>query len=385
MDSVLGNPLDPEEMDKINSWINDFPFRDETYGSASSFVDPDEPALGTLNVGEKDTSALAAYLSPFRVQYVKQHLEDIYNILLDAPSVDLNAALESFGAQYVPHPERTTAADAESILCVLVSLGAKPAFFKVPMMPYAGERGFLKLIQVLLRNGVSLLEGDINGQTALHWAVLKGQLEAIKFMLCSSDSAASVKENDTESSFQRSSDASTGAASGSAGKRNALVQVSSLLRCSALIDARDNEEKAPLHIAVEIGNFECAKQLLDSGAFPSPRSDGVTPLHTAVRTSDVSMVDLLLAHKADTNAVAEIQVRGSVKMRMPYRVNLPFMQDNMTHYDDSLMMQPIHVAILLNQSVDIMTKLLENGAHFNGCDQPLRKYFGLWYVCLLLY
>lgn len=60
----------------------------------------------------------------------------------------------------------------------------------------------------------------------------------------------------------------------------------------------------PLHVAVESGNVELVRRLLEHGA-PVDQADaimGSTPLHAAAARGDVPMLELLLTHGADVNA-----------------------------------------------------------------------------------
>jgi hypothetical protein len=58
--------------------------------------------------------------------------------------------------------------------------------------------------------------------------------------------------------------------------------------------------QTPLHVAAKAGNIECARLLLEAGAYPDASWDqeGYTPLHLAAMNKDLEMVKLLLDHGA---------------------------------------------------------------------------------------
>ena len=73
-----------------------------------------------------------------------------------------------------------------------------------------------------------------------------------------------------------------------------------LLDQGADIDARSDEDRTPLHLAVAQGSAEMVSLLLDQGADIDARSDeGRTPLHLAVAQGSAEMVSLLLDRGAD--------------------------------------------------------------------------------------
>jgi ankyrin repeat protein len=79
--------------------------------------------------------------------------------------------------------------------------------------------------------------------------------------------------------------------------------VSLLLEKGAMIDTTSGRGTA-LQLACRIGSIDCASILLEKGANPNVRSDGVfgePPIITAVRNDDVEMVDLLIKYGADVD------------------------------------------------------------------------------------
>jgi ankyrin repeat protein len=82
-----------------------------------------------------------------------------------------------------------------------------------------------------------------------------------------------------------------------------LVKVRDLLAAGADPDARDGENRSPLHSAVLGGSLPLLGLLLEAGADVNARDDsGFTPLHFAAQEDLPEMARLLVAMGADVNA-----------------------------------------------------------------------------------
>jgi ankyrin repeat protein len=85
-------------------------------------------------------------------------------------------------------------------------------------------------------------------------------------------------------------------------KRNDIAHVARLLQRNG-VDARDNHDWTPLHLAVYEGNIEVQRLLVQRGADVNSRNNmGATPLHIAAHQGDAAATRLLLASGADVNA-----------------------------------------------------------------------------------
>lgn len=79
-----------------------------------------------------------------------------------------------------------------------------------------------------------------------------------------------------------------------AGKWGGEGLVEEIIARGALVDIRNIDGQTPLHLAVELGNLEAARLLLEHGAdLNAPDRQGVTPLRLAVKSRRRRAVALL--------------------------------------------------------------------------------------------
>jgi len=119
----------------------------------------------------------------------------------------------------------------------------------------AAIAGAQRLVDLCLREGVSIDKPDLYGRTALHYAAMKGHAEVCRQLL-----AANTPPN-----------------------------------------SLDRENYSPLVYATVKGNVGCVRVLLEEGHVPaqSPTSSGdLSPLSLAAQAGHVDVVELLLKHHA---------------------------------------------------------------------------------------
>ena len=87
-------------------------------------------------------------------------------------------------------------------------------------------------------------------------------------------------------------------------RRGEVARAESLVTAQPeLVNARDERNCTPLHFAVNRGNLELTRILLDKGADIAARdTDGDSPLHWAAIYAGPDVVDLLISRGADVNA-----------------------------------------------------------------------------------
>lgn len=129
----------------------------------------------------------------------------------------------------------------------------------------AAKNGDIVSLRNLLQDQSLLYSKDEQGKTPLHWAVGKGQLEAIRVLL----DEYHVK-----------------------------------------VDVTNDNDGTPLHVAASQAQSKAAKMLLERGAMVNARAkDGATPLHFACfkgrKQGHIEVARLLLQYGADPQAVMD--------------------------------------------------------------------------------
>lgn len=82
-----------------------------------------------------------------------------------------------------------------------------------------------------------------------------------------------------------------------------LRWMTKLLDRGVSTEVRDEDNRTPLHLAVDAADRDALAVLLDAGADVNARDHfGYTPLHYATWRRDLAMSHLLLSHGADVNA-----------------------------------------------------------------------------------
>lgn len=145
-------------------------------------------------------------------------------------------------------------------LVVMLALGSLGAASGGGPLVEAAKEGDTAAVRALLQQGVDVNTAEVDGTTALHWAVYRDDLEAVDL----------------------------------------------LLRGGANVRATNRYGVAPLSLAARSGNTvngAMVERLLAGGADPKTTlPSGETALMTAARGGNVAAVKALLAHGADVNA-----------------------------------------------------------------------------------
>lgn len=131
---------------------------------------------------------------------------------------------------------------------------------------------------------------DDNGWTALHWAAVRGDVDAVRFLIAAgANSEAQEKCGATALHY--------------AAHRGSVAVAQQLLDVGADANKPDAWGWIPLHEAAENGHIEVATLLLQNGANTEAKNNisGDTPLLLAVTEGHLEIVRSLIRHDADPN------------------------------------------------------------------------------------
>ena len=198
---------------------------------------------------------------------------------------------------------------------------------------WMAREGNAAAIRILLDKEASLDEGDESGKTALHHAVKEGQKAAVYVLL---EKGAALDKEDTTGKTPLAY--TQGLLQGDAdaadiiwllnherdikldeGKQTALHRVAAksggdepaveiLLRCSADLEAQDENLWTPLHQAANAGHERVVQILLDKGAEVNVKHKQLwTPLHQAANGGYEQVVQMLLDKGAEVSAKTELE------------------------------------------------------------------------------
>ena len=167
----------------------------------------------------------------------------------------------------------------------------------------AAKAGDITKLKILLDKDPGLLYAkDEQGKTPLHWAVGRGQPEAMTVLLDIYKVDVNVRNDNQGTPLH--------VAASQAQPEAARI----LIEHKADIDPRTRNGSTPLHFAAykgrKPGHIETAKILIQNGADVNARTNtGLTPLSMAVSRANTEIIALLRAHGAKEG--------GAVPRRMP--------------------------------------------------------------------
>jgi ankyrin repeat protein len=157
----------------------------------------------------------------------------------------------------------------------------------------ACERGNLQLLRSLVPDKVPVSASKVGGRSLLHIAAYRGQTEIVRYLL-QQQAEPNVRAVGGYTSLHQ------------AARRGHRDVALALLAGGADVHAGDGDFiGTPLHVAVaEAGGAELGNLLLSHGARTESRDGlGRTPLMLAVAKQHNDVLDVLLAARADVNAV----------------------------------------------------------------------------------
>ncbi|VUC33678.1 unnamed protein product [Clonostachys rosea] len=155
------------------------------------------------------------------------------------------------------------------------------------------DEGFLETARLLLQHGVEVEHRDREGRTALYHAAHEGDCQMVE-LLASYGANPTARVSSSGRTALHTSSLSIG--------RLDITEL--LVRLGADATAIDNKGQSALWMTKGAKEpAPVAKLLLDSGARMEADCDGETPLHSAGIVGSPKLVELLVEHGADVNAV----------------------------------------------------------------------------------
>eukprot|EP00434_Breviolum_minutum_P039390 symbB.v1.2.034979.t1/scaffold4615.1/size37433/1 len=153
------------------------------------------------------------------------------------------------------------------------------------------------MIRVILEAHASPNLVNANGETPLMLAVNAGNMQAMQLLLDAGADVDFVKEGGFV--------AEGGSVLLRAVQRQVLCELVQLLVVArARLEARDDEQNCPLHLAVQNGDPRVARLLLEQRSDPDASNMyGRTAMHVAAATGSVRSVRLLGEFRADVNKI----------------------------------------------------------------------------------
>jgi ankyrin repeat protein/ubiquitin len=163
----------------------------------------------------------------------------------------------------------------------------------------AAENGSVAILKWLVELGLSVSVETPQGESPLHFACDRNELEAAKFL---HEAGAHIDPAPSEDGKTSRIPLHSAVSSFRASEE----MVAWLLKEGASVTRKDEDGQTPLHIAAGRGcDVEILKQLLAAGAsIDESTNDGETPLHSATDRGEVDTVKFLLSRGAQVDARA---------------------------------------------------------------------------------
>ncbi|XP_013781256.1 ankyrin-1-like isoform X2 [Limulus polyphemus] len=222
-----------------------------------------------------------------------------------------------------------------------------PDFYDRMPVHYASELGNPEVLAMLLKAGCRVNVSDSESVTPLHLAVCRGH-EEVTEMLLKAGSRVNSKTSDKSTALHV------------AASRGFPTIVDMLLNSGAKIDVLDSSDRTPLFLAVNRANHDVVRLLVKRGARVNVEEiHGYTPLAEAVWYKDVELVDILLKGGAKVIGHHHL-LHYCVMHRCPRLTRLLLQAGSFVNSRDDSGDTPLHLAVRASQ-VEIIEDLLAYG------------------------
>ncbi|KAJ7378358.1 hypothetical protein OS493_023613 [Desmophyllum pertusum] len=193
---------------------------------------------------------------------------------------------------------------AETMIMYLLSqkanVNARDGYDSTPLH-YAVAKGNPDAVKELLTDpGINIEAKDKTEMTPLHVAASKGSLSVAK---CLIDAGADLRSFDEEQMTPLHFACMEGSLEVARLLFETAEEKGGWHMVSRMVTDQDREEQTVLHLAVEDGDLDLAKLCLDKGANVNAHKMNMsTPLHLAATVGDLDIVKMLIEHDANIEA-----------------------------------------------------------------------------------
>lgn len=262
----------------------------------------------------------------------------------------------------------------------------------MPVLHVAAKDGFEKVAQFIISKGGNPNIRDIDGHTALHWAVDKGHIPVVSVLIASNFDLVGLKDKTgltplsmaaingnvdvmdllitTSKKEINEKDNNGRIALHFAANRGHLNVVNLLLKNKSNIDEKDNFGETPLHLSCNQGYKVIVENLILAGAnIHEQNNAGMTPLYHATINDMAEIVQVLKDNKV--NFDQKLNKTGMTLLHLVSRAGLKFAADLLIkngvnpNIEDYLGKLPLCYAIQENKPA-LVKLLLDNGAEIRG-------------------
>ncbi len=227
-------------------------------------------------------------------------------------------------------------------------------------MHYAVKNNSVAVCRILHEHGAGIDARDNYGNTPLHTAISWGSSQSAKLLLLL---GANVELRNLSGNTPLHT----------AALHQDSLGINMLHEYGASLETRDNTGMTPLLLSSRKNYWTISQLLIELGADYNTRDDrGNTPLHEAVRNKNKKTCQLLSDKGADIYAENSY---GDTPLMIAFKSGVEivdwFITGPMVFDRDDEGNTPLHTAIRLNTSADVILSLIEKGADINSRNNKI--------------